>query len=228
MAEENKNAQRPSSKFDFSKPETNKFDFSKEEDEASETVGKQGKKSGRIIAVAALTAVICAGIAAFAWHNSQNASEACRVSQEEPENRVAQTTEGQVETPSGTTGNRTEAALGNKQKTTSEGNAPDVNDNTSDKSVQATSEQIEDAQPVTSETAPAESVTPQKETEPRRDAHPNSTANANTDVADVEKMAMLVIRGDYGNGERRKVMLAERYSVIQNRVNEIYREKEGR
>lgn len=118
--------------------------------------------------------------------------------------------------------------MGNKQKTTSEGNAPDVNDNTSDKSVQATSEQIEDAQPVTSETAPAESVTPQKETEPRRDAHPNSTANANTDVADVEKMAMLVIRGDYGNGERRKVMLAERYSVIQNRANEIYREKEGR
>lgn len=227
MAKENNNAQRPSSKFDFRKPTPNKFDFRKEEDEESETGEGRRKKSGRVIAVAAITAMICAGIAAFAWHNSQNVSETCESSAEH-ETQVAQTTEGQANTPCSAAGNQEVATLECQQGTASEDNAPEVNGNTSDKAAQATIEQGEKSEPVASETTAAESASSQKESAPRRDALSNSAANAGSDMADVEKMAILVIRGNYGNGERRKVMLAERYTAIQNRVNEIYREKEGR
>ena len=32
----------------------------------------------------------------------------------------------------------------------------------------------------------------------------------------------MVIRGDFGNGEERKNKLGSEYTVIQNRVNEMY------
>lgn len=228
MAKENNNAQRPSSKFDFRKPTPNKFDFRKEEDEESEAGGGRRKKSGRAIAIAAITAVICGSIAAFAWHNSQNVSETCRKPSEGHETQVAQTAEEQANTTCSATGGQAVATPERQQETASEDNAPEVNGNTSDKAAQATIEQGEKSEPVASETTAAESASSQKESAPLRNVHPDSAANAGSDKADVEKMAMLVIRGDYGNGERRKVMLAERYTAIQNRVNEIYREKEGR
>lgn len=228
MAKENNNAQRPSSKFDFRKPKPNKFDFRKEEDEESETGEGRRKKSGRVIAVAAITAVICAGIAAFAWHNSQNVSKTCESSAEH-ETQVAQTAEEQANTTCSATGGQAVATSERQQETASEDNAHDVNGNTSDKAAQATIEQNKETEAVvTKATTTAESASSQEESVPQRDALSNSAANAGSDKADVEKMAILVIRGNYGNGERRKVMLAERYTAIQNRVNEIYREKEGR
>lgn len=44
---------------------------------------------------------------------------------------------------------------------------------------------------------------------------------------DVEKLANEVIRGNFGNGQTRKDLLGEYYRQIQDRVNEIYREKSG-
>lgn len=38
----------------------------------------------------------------------------------------------------------------------------------------------------------------------------------------IEEKAMLVIRGDFGNGEERKMKLGTEYSAIQNKVNEMY------
>ena len=38
----------------------------------------------------------------------------------------------------------------------------------------------------------------------------------------IEKKAKLVIRGDFGNGEERKMKLGSEYSAIQNKVNEMY------
>lgn len=38
----------------------------------------------------------------------------------------------------------------------------------------------------------------------------------------IEEKAKLVIRGDFGNGEERKMKLGPEYSAIQNKVNEMY------
>lgn len=45
------------------------------------------------------------------------------------------------------------------------------------------------------------------------------------DVIDnLEEKALRTIRGDFGNGKERKEKLGSEYSVIQNKVNEMYRE----
>lgn len=41
-------------------------------------------------------------------------------------------------------------------------------------------------------------------------------------VGTLEEKAKLVIRGDFGNGEERKVKLGSEYSAIQRKVNEMY------
>ena len=38
----------------------------------------------------------------------------------------------------------------------------------------------------------------------------------------IDEKAIMVIRGDFGNGEERKNKLGSEYTVIQNRVNEMY------
>lgn len=48
--------------------------------------------------------------------------------------------------------------------------------------------------------------------------------SAPTPTPDIEKLAMDVIHGRYGNGEARKKALGELYSVVQKRVNEILKE----
>ena len=42
---------------------------------------------------------------------------------------------------------------------------------------------------------------------------------------DIEKLAMEVIRGNFGDGQIRKDLLGDYYQQVQNRVNEIYRGK---
>ena len=44
-------------------------------------------------------------------------------------------------------------------------------------------------------------------------------------VSDIEQKALEVIRGNFGNGKERKEKLGSEYSVIQNKVNELYRER---
>jgi len=47
--------------------------------------------------------------------------------------------------------------------------------------------------------------------------------NAPAVTDDVEKMAWMVIRGDFGNGLERKRLLGDKYRAIQRRVNQLYR-----
>ena len=52
------------------------------------------------------------------------------------------------------------------------------------------------------------------------------TAHASgTLTGDVEQDAKAVIRGEFGNGAERQAALGDSYTRIQNRVNEIYRER---
>ena len=52
----------------------------------------------------------------------------------------------------------------------------------------------------------------------------SNSAPAPTPAPDIEKLAIDVIHGRYGNGEARKKALGELYSVVQKRVNEILKE----
>lgn len=46
---------------------------------------------------------------------------------------------------------------------------------------------------------------------------------SNLSAETIEAKAWLVIRGDFGNGKERKMKLGSDYSVIQNKVNELYK-----
>lgn len=46
----------------------------------------------------------------------------------------------------------------------------------------------------------------------------------NTCNGSLEQKAIAVIRGTYGNGLERKQKLGDEYTVIQNKVNEMYRD----
>lgn len=52
-----------------------------------------------------------------------------------------------------------------------------------------------------------------------------STTNQSTGLPSrtLEEKAKLVIRGNYGNGEERRINLGSEYTEIQNKVNEMYR-----
>jgi len=52
----------------------------------------------------------------------------------------------------------------------------------------------------------------------------SNSAPAPIPAPDIEKLARDVIHGRYGNGEARKKVLGELYSVVQKRVNEILKE----
>ena len=74
------------------------------------------------------------------------------------------------------------------------------------------SEQEEKTQPTT------ETITQTKEvaskTTQKKEAIPVGSS--------IEEKAKLVIRGDFGNGEERKMKLGSEYSAIQNKVHEMY------
>ena len=57
--------------------------------------------------------------------------------------------------------------------------------------------------------------------------HNSVTGNTNSSSANgtVEEEAWRTIRGDYGNGVARKEALGSRYTEIQGKVNDIYRER---
>lgn len=52
----------------------------------------------------------------------------------------------------------------------------------------------------------------------------SSESYINLPTGSIEEQAHKVIRGDYGNGLERKQKLGDKYTVIQNKVNEMYRE----
>ncbi len=219
MAEENKNTERPSSKYDFRKPIANKYDFRKEDDAEDETIVKEEKKGWRGIAVAALAAVICVGVAVYAWHNSQNSSDASLTSSEIPEAQVAKTSKEQAASPHDATESLTEPTYSESQNKVSENTAAVTNDDV----VPASSERNGDEQ-VAVDRASKKDVDHEKAV---ANTSTKGISQTTTGETDIEKMALLVIRGNYGNGEQRKRMLNERYEAIQKRVNDIYREKEG-
>lgn len=51
----------------------------------------------------------------------------------------------------------------------------------------------------------------------------SSESYINLPTGSIEEQAHKVIRGDYGNGLERKQKLGDKYTVIQNKVNEMYR-----
>ncbi len=138
--------------------------------------------------------------------------------------QVAATPKEHANHLSGTIAVLTDTALDEQRDTTSDGSIVAQN-NVSAKFTPVNKEQ-EYAEQAFERMTANEPTVPQKDESNATTT--SNTTHVSTDMADVEKVAMLVIRGDYGNGERRKVMLAERYTAIQNRVNEIYQEKEGR
>lgn len=77
-----------------------------------------------------------------------------------------------------------------------------------------------------SETVSKQEKKPQTITEtktPTKEATSKASQKGKTiPVGTIEEKAKLVIRGDFGNGEERKMKLGSEYSAIQNKVNEMY------
>lgn len=49
----------------------------------------------------------------------------------------------------------------------------------------------------------------------------SQSTNKKSENSDIEEMAKKVIRGEFGNGEKRKKLLGDKYAEIQKRVNEL-------
>ena len=79
------------------------------------------------------------------------------------------------------------------------------------------------AQPTTGGTAQPAQPVPARQTAAPRSETPHARGQL---TGDIEQDAKAVIRGEFGNGAERKAALGERYQEIQNKVNEIYRNKQ--
>lgn len=76
------------------------------------------------------------------------------------------------------------------------------------------------------EVSEAEEVTQSETLTPKSEEKSVAQTTKNVSAGEVEENALKAIRGDYGNGQDRKEALADKYTVIQNRVNQIYKEND--
>jgi hypothetical protein len=163
-----------------------------------------GKKFGVLIVVAIIAVV------AFFLLKPDNSGNDVSVSSPATSETVAQNAdnaqEQEVAQPvSESTSNEESTSVVEEDKSNNE-----VSDNNGNKPA-TVSEQEEKTQATTetrTQTKEVTSITTQKE-----EAIP---------VGSIEEKAKLVIRGDFGNGEERKMKLGSEYSAIQNKVNEMY------
>lgn len=99
---------------------------------------------------------------------------------------------------------------------------------TTDSITKNISEIISDSMIVTKEADNSINDKDVKETS-KKEEKPVVIESSNTDMSttsnfdNVEKEALSVIRGNYGNNPDRRRLLKERYQEIQNKVNEMYR-----
>lgn len=164
----------------------------------------KGKKLGVFMLIAVIAVV------AFFLLKPENSGSDVSVSSHATSEAVAQNTDNaqkqEVEQPvSESTPNEESTPVVEEDKSNNE-----VSDNNGNKPANV-SEQEEKTQATTetrTQTKEIASKTTQKE-----EAIP---------VGSIEEKAKLVIRGDFGNGEERKMKLGSEYSAIQNKVNEMY------
>lgn len=163
-----------------------------------------GKKLGVLIVVAIIAVV------AFFLLKPDNSGNDVSVSSPATSETVAQNAdnaqEQEVAQPvSESTSNEESTSVVEEDKSNNEvsdnnGNKPATVSEQEDKT-QATTETRTQTKEVTSKTTQKEEAIP---------------------VGSIEEKAKLVIRGDFGNGEERKMKLGSEYSAIQNKVNEMY------
>lgn len=162
----------------------------------------KGKKLGVFMLIAVIAVV------AFFLLKPENSGNDVSVSSPATSEAVAQNTDNaqkQEQPVSESTPNEESAPVVEEDKSNNE-----VSDNNGNKPANV-SEQEEKTQATTetrTQTKEIASKTTQKE-----EAIP---------VGSIEEKAKLVIRGDFGNGEERKMKLGLEYSAIQNKVNEMY------
>lgn len=164
----------------------------------------KGKKLG-ILAMLVVIAVV-----AFFLLKPDNSGDDIPVSSPATSEIVAQNADNvqkqEAEEPiSESTSNEESAPVVEEDKSNDE-----TNGNNENKPV-TVSEQEEKAQTTTETRTHTKEVT--SKTTQKEEAIP---------VGSIEEKALLVIRGDFGNGDERKEKLGSEYSAIQNKVNEMY------
>lgn len=164
----------------------------------------KGKKLGVLIVLAVIAVV------AFFLLKPDNSGNDVSVSSPATSETVAQNAdnaqEQEVEQPvSESTSNEESTSVVEEDKSNNE-----VSDNNGNKPA-TVSEQEEKTQATTEARTQTKEVA--SKTTQQEEAIP---------VGSIEEKAKLVIRGDFGNGEERKMKLGSEYSAIQNKVNEMY------
>lgn len=161
---------------------------------------EKGKKLGVLITLAMIAVV------AFFLLKPNNSGNDVSVSSPATSGTVAQNADN---------AQKQEAEKPILESTSNEESTPVVEEgksnNEADNKPAIVSEQEEKAQPTTETRNQAKEVI--SKTDQKEETIP---------VGSIEEKAKLVIRGDFGNGEERKMKLGSEYSVIQNMVNEMY------
>lgn len=166
-----------------------------------------GSGNGNKLGVLIVLAVIA--VVAFFLLKPDNSGNEVSVSSPASPETIAQNADNvqmQEEQPvSESTPNEESAPVVEEDKSDNKAN------NNSDNKPAIVSEQEEKARPTTETRNQAKEVI--SKTDQKEETIP---------VGSIEEKAKLVIRGDFGNGEERKMKLGSEYSVIQNMVNEMY------
>ena len=164
----------------------------------------KGKKLGVFMLIAVIAVV------AFFLLKPENSGNDVSVSSPATSEAVAQNTDNaqkqEVEQPvSESTPNEESTPVVEEDKSNNE-----VSDNNGNKPANV-SEQEEKTQ-----------ATTETRTQTKEIASKTTQKGEAIPVGSIEEKAKLVIRGDFGNGEERKMKLGSEYSAIQNKVNEMY------
>lgn len=162
----------------------------------------KGKKLGVFMLIAVIAVV------AFFLLKPENSGNDVSVSSPATSEAVAQNTDNaqkQEQPVSESTPNEESAPVVEEDKSNNE-----VSDNNGNKPANV-SEQEEKTQ-----------ATTETRTQTKEIASKTTQKDEAIPVGSIEEKAKLVIRGDFGNGEERKMKLGLEYSAIQNKVNEMY------
>lgn len=200
--------------FDLNKSQKHSFDLEKEIGNDTPLPSAPPRKKWPKILIPILVVAVIAVLAIVLWPKGDSV------------NKNTATGIPNAETADNTTandnviGNSVEEENQTAEQSADEASAPAEEVSKTTEAVETPTGEPVVAQPAGNKTTPK----PGSHSKPANSTTP-SHHTSGTLTGDVEQDAKAVIRGEFGNGDDRKAALGNRYREIQDRVNEIYREK---
>ncbi len=176
--------------------------------QATQQPNSSGDGKGKKLGILVMLVVIA--VIAFFLLKPDNSGNDISVSTPVASEAVAQNTDNAQK-------QETEQAV--SESTPDEKSTPEIKE---DKSTNETNEDNGNKPETVSKQKENSQTTTETRVQTKEASSKKATKEDSIPVGSIEEKAKLVIRGDFGNGEERKMKLGSEYSTIQNKVNEMY------